>query len=124
MEDPTPLEKLIGANLKRLRVKNRLSLQELANKLALSKSQIWNYEAGLAPLNAHRLPEIADLLDCGVMEFYKGAEYLMAGNSILVEIPSNYESDILINFRKVKQDFQPHIANLFAEVCKNFQSIK
>lgn len=54
--------------LKLMRIKNRLTQQELAEKLSLSVKQIRNYEQGLREPKIATLKAMAEFFNCTIEE--------------------------------------------------------
>ena len=49
----------------------RLTLDEMAKALGFSNGSVyWKYENGVYKLNAEILPKLAEILQCGIDDFY------------------------------------------------------
>ena len=52
----------------------RLTLDETAKALGFSNGSVyWKYENGVYKLNAEILPKLAEILQCGIDDFYTSA---------------------------------------------------
>lgn len=71
----------VGSRLKMLRLKKRLTLQEVASKIGLAKSSYASYEGG------HRNPPIDKLIALARL-FHVSTDYLLG----LTDIPDSVES--------------------------------
>jgi transcriptional regulator with XRE-family HTH domain len=56
----TPYDKMVGNNLRMLRLQAMMTQKELADKLGLSFQQIQKYEKGINRLNGEKLSQIAE----------------------------------------------------------------
>lgn len=59
---PNDIDRQVGANLRRLRIERRMTLQELAAQLHVSHQQLQKYETASNRLSAGMLPLVADAL--------------------------------------------------------------
>ncbi len=67
---PTEMDQLVGANVRRLRCQQRLTLQDLANQLGISHQQLQKYETGVNRLSAGILPVVAEALEVDLITLY------------------------------------------------------
>ena len=70
---------MIHENLKRLRMANKLTQQQVADHLMISNQSISKWEKGEALPSIEFLPQIAELFNCSVNAFF-----------------SDYEADIFV----------------------------
>ena len=70
---------MIHENLKRLRIANKLTQQQVADHLMISNQSISKWEKGEALPSSEFLPQIAELFNCSVNAFF-----------------SDYEADIFV----------------------------
>ena len=56
--------------LKRMRLAAGLSLRELGSRLGVSAQAVHKWETGVAWPSAYLLPQIAEALDCSIVELY------------------------------------------------------
>ena len=74
---PTPLNielnRVIGANLKRLRTARGLSQARLAARLGVTFQQLQKYENGRDRISAVSLAVLAAALECRFEEFFQAA---------------------------------------------------
>lgn len=68
----TNVHKIMGNRLRQLRLEREISQQELGEKLGVSFQQVQKYEKGANRIDAGRLIQIAEALDCDINEFYDG----------------------------------------------------
>ena len=66
---PGPVDAALGLKIRSRRDALRLSQKSLANKIGVTMQQVHNYEHGLTKMSIGRLVEIAQALDCRVIEF-------------------------------------------------------
>jgi len=68
-----PLDAMLGARLRTLRVSRGISQAVLAEKIGVSFQQVQKYERGADRVGANRLARIAAVLDVSVTEFFESA---------------------------------------------------
>ena len=68
-----PLDAMLGAKLRTLRVSRGISQAVLAEKIGVSFQQVQKYERGANRVGANRLARIAAVLDVSVTEFFESA---------------------------------------------------
>jgi len=66
-----PLDAMLGARLRTLRVSRGISQAALAEKIGVSFQQVQKYERGANRVGANRLARIAAVLDVSVTEFFE-----------------------------------------------------
>jgi len=66
-----PLDAMLGARLRTLRVSRGISQAVLAEKIGVSFQQVQKYERGANRVGANRLARIAAVLDVSVTEFFE-----------------------------------------------------
>jgi len=81
MTDPHPIDILVGANLRRLRCKARLSQTALGEKISVSYQQVQKYENGTNRLSASKLWECAEALDVPLTLLFKQPRRLRNDNA-------------------------------------------
>ena len=69
---PVDHDKVIGANLNKIRLAMQLSQQELAKLAGVTFQQIQKYEKGTNRLSASRLVRISNALDVDIDVFFDG----------------------------------------------------
>jgi len=69
--EPDPLDRIIGANIKRLRVSRGLSQAELGACLPVTYQQIQKYENGVNSVSAADLGRLTVALKCSIEEFFE-----------------------------------------------------
>lgn len=70
----------VGNNIKKYRTIRNYSLQDLAERVGLTKKTIQRYENGEIKINMERLPEIATALEVGMDTLLDGAYELLGVN--------------------------------------------
>lgn len=71
---PNDIDRLVGRNLRKLRLEAGLSLQELAGRIGLSHQQLQKYETGSNRLSVGLLPGFAEALGVDVPVFFEDAD--------------------------------------------------
>ncbi len=67
---PTEIDKIVGANVRKLRTARRLSLHDLASQIGISHQQLQKYETGTNRLSAGMVPVVAEALGVGLLDLY------------------------------------------------------
>ena len=67
---PTDLDRIVGANVRRLRLERGVTLQTLAEALSISHQQLQKYETGSNRLSAGLLPVVAEALSVRLEELF------------------------------------------------------
>lgn len=90
---PNDIDRLVGRNLRQLRLEAGLSLQELAGRIGLSHQQLQKYETAANRLSAGLLPAFAEALGVDVATFFEDADAPSpAGRPKVEQIRSQCES--------------------------------
>lgn len=90
---PNDIDRLVGRNLRTLRLAAGLSLQELASRIGLSHQQLQKYETGANRLSVGLLPGFAEALGVDVVTFFEDADAPSpAGRPKVEQIRSQCES--------------------------------
>ncbi len=71
---PTDIDRLVGENLRRLRVQRGLTLAQLAAEVGLSHQQLQKYETGSNRLSAGTLCIVAAALDVPIEQLFRADE--------------------------------------------------
>ena len=71
---PDPIDKHVGANIRRLRTFMGMSQEKMAEHLGITFQQIQKYENGTNRVGASRLYNIAHILNTSVDRFFDGLE--------------------------------------------------
>lgn len=109
-----PLDKLLGANLRRQRCLAKFSQEKLGQLLdpPVSFQQVQKYESGINRLSSNYLLQSAWILKRPVSDFYDKAEDLLMGLNVVIEMPDPDDIDMQINYEKLPIDLKPHVRNL------------
>lgn len=79
--------KVIGRNLKRLRIKNHLTVEELREYLCLGSVQaIYKYEAGVGYPQADTLLALMELYGVGVNEIVQNTKEEQCSSFVMLKI--------------------------------------
>lgn len=65
------VKKKFAENFVKIRVKNLLTVKQLAEKSELSRMQIYHYQSGMALPTAYNLEKLAQALNCEVKDFFE-----------------------------------------------------
>ncbi len=86
------LDRLLGANVTRIRTRKDISRPTLADKLGVSYRELQEYEAGVRRISASKLCEIAKALDTEISALFVGLELsrtrLATRDADLIEAPA------------------------------------
>ena len=74
IEQPDPIDIIVGNNIRSRRKMLKISQSELASHLGVTFQQVQKYERGTNRVSASKLWYTAEKLDCTVMDFFDGAE--------------------------------------------------
>ncbi|MFO1184507.1 MAG: helix-turn-helix transcriptional regulator [Bauldia sp.] len=100
MAQMNPIDVHVGARLRLLRVKAKLSQQAIGKMLGLTFQQIQKYEKGTNRISASKLFELAGILDCSVQDFFAGLEET-GGSRAQTHNPSRLDYEILVLLGRV-----------------------
>ena len=70
MRKSGPLDEMVGARVRMLRVSRGISQTALAERIGVTFQQVQKYEQGANRVGASRLAQIASVLDVSVGEFF------------------------------------------------------
>jgi len=87
---PVDHDKVIGANLNKIRLAMQLSQQELAKLAGVTFQQIQKYEKGTNRLSASRLVRISNALDVDIDVFFDGVIDTTPKKLSLENIPDDH----------------------------------
>src|ERR1700750_1924695 len=68
---PDPLDTMVGARIRVLRIHNRISQTDLAEQIGVTFQQVQKYEKGTNRIGASRLSRIATVLGVSVGELFE-----------------------------------------------------
>lgn len=69
-----PVLKLIGMNIKLMRIKSELSQADLAHKLSVEQSYVSRIESGSVAVSCQKIYEIIHLLECSETDIFPNAQ--------------------------------------------------
>lgn len=101
---------MLGLRLANMRKKNKMTQQELADKLGFSRGQLANYEQGQREPDYDTLQKIADF-------FEVSTDYLLGRTDDRFSKKSVFLEDDEINFRKWAKDSST--GAFFSEILKS-----
>jgi len=70
---PDPLDTMVGARIRVLRIHNRISQTDLAEQIGVTFQQVQKYEKGTNRIGASRLSRIANVLGVSVGELFESS---------------------------------------------------
>jgi transcriptional regulator with XRE-family HTH domain len=100
-----PVDRLVGRNIRIIRLQRGVSRSELARQMGLSYQQIEKYEAGTNRLGASRLSRIADVLQVPLLTLFEGratADRLVRVDAPGVLLLKPHAVRLLIAFAKIQ----------------------
>ena len=71
---PTDVDRLVGENVRRLRIQRNLTLAGMAADLDISHQQLQKYETGANRLSAGTLSSVADVLGVTIETLFRSAD--------------------------------------------------
>lgn len=71
---PSDTDRIVGVNIRKLRIERGMTLQFLASAVELSHQQLQKYETGANRLSVGMLPVIADALGVDMLRLFDGAD--------------------------------------------------
>ena len=95
-------EQTVGARLRKLRLKNGYSQEDLAEYLDVSVGYVSNMERGTTKISLTTLVNISDFLGCDVSDLISkvstnGNSYLSEELGVLINSLSNHEKSTLLS---------------------------
>lgn len=69
---PHSTDIIVGANVRKIRMQRQVSQETLASKLGVTFQQVQKYEKGTNRVSASRLQQIADALQCQLLDLFDG----------------------------------------------------
>lgn len=105
-----PAIDIIANNIKARRISAGFSQEAVGKKLGITFQQIQKYEKGTNRVSADKLPLLAALYGCSVMDFYQG----VTGVSDLPPAPIISKADVEINdlLTKVPRSGKEHLLGI------------
>jgi transcriptional regulator with XRE-family HTH domain len=112
-----PADVELGKRIRLRRVEQKMSQQELGDKLGVSFQQVQKYEKGVNRVGASRLNQIAAALGVPIEFFYGGNSKDREVESLLF-IDSAFSLRLLRSYAKVKsQNVQRHVVALMEAIA-------
>lgn len=71
---PDPIDRLVGNNVRILRLERGLSQSDLAFRLGITFQQVQKYEKGINRIGSGRLARLSQVLGVSVGRFFQGSE--------------------------------------------------
>jgi len=71
-QDPTPIDVLVGENIRICRLQRRLTQTELGQRIGVSFQQVQRYENGANRVGASRLTQVANALEVPLLSLFDG----------------------------------------------------
>lgn len=94
----TPIDNLLGANLKRLRMLKEFTQEQIAERCTppVNGAQIAKYESGDDRMTGARIYDLANILGCVVGALFDGAHQLAMNRRLIVTLPNGKEMLITV----------------------------
>jgi len=112
-----PADKLIGRNIRAIRLARGLTQEELALRIGITFQQVQKYEKGANRVGGSRLVQMAEALDIPVVALFEGAEMngVPVRNELLDLIADSHAIRLLRAFSKIKPSSSQHALVRLAE---------
>ena len=78
---PHAIDLQVGANIRSLRLRNRVSQEALAERLGITFQQVQKYEKGANRISASRMVMVCRALGCEIGDLFEGTEDVSLGSS-------------------------------------------
>lgn len=70
MKQPNQIDRVIAKNLRQIRIKRDLSLQDVSKRLGIAYQQLQKYEMGINRISAGRLWQLSVVYRYPIQNFY------------------------------------------------------
>ena len=101
-KEPTPIDKLVGRNIRIHRMKKNMSQEKLGDSLGLTFQQVQKYEKGTNRVGAGRLHQIAGILGIPVTALFEGSDVQPdSGGSMLDLLAEPYSLRLIQAMAKI-----------------------
>jgi ribosome-binding protein aMBF1 (putative translation factor) len=71
VQSPTAIDKVVGSNLRRLRIARGMTEAALCDRFGIRLEQIQAYESGTATVSASDLVRLIETLECSLIELFR-----------------------------------------------------
>ncbi|WP_423337807.1 helix-turn-helix domain-containing protein [Rhizobium sp. HT1-10] len=78
---PHAIDLQVGANIRSLRLRSRVSQEALAERLGITFQQVQKYEKGANRISASRMVMVCRALGCEIGDLFEGTEDVSLGSS-------------------------------------------
>ncbi len=125
MDNIHPIDRLLGANLRKARFMRDITQQQLGQMVepAITFQQIQKYEKGINRISSNYLWRFSKALNCPLLDFYDRSEELLSGQEVKIEMPDKNEADIIICYRKMPLALKHHISNLVHDLAESMTEL-
>lgn len=117
-----PVDRLVGANIRSLRVSQRLSQADLGRKIGVTFQQVQKYEKGMNRVGASRLQGIAAVLGVKPDAFFAGVpvEPGTAQVNPVLLLSDAYAIRLLVAFNRIENTrFRQSLVHLVEQVSQD-----
>jgi|SRR5215475_5494560 transcriptional regulator with XRE-family HTH domain len=99
-----PVDKLIGRNIRAIRLARGFTQEELALRIGITFQQVQKYEKGANRVGGSRLVQMAEAMDVPVVALFEGAEIgaTPIRNELLDLVANQHAIRLLLAFSKIK----------------------
>ena len=111
---PSENDRIIGQNLRNIRLYRGLSQDQLGRKISITFQQIQKYEKGINRISGGRLIDLSHVLDVPITAFFDGIAPLM--NTPEKPIISKQHFQILNLLSHIDD---PEFENVILNLCRN-----
>ena len=117
---PDPLDTMVGARIRVLRIHNKISQTDLAEQIGVTFQQVQKYEKGTNRIGASRLSRIANVLGVSVGELFESSQPESPGLSSSVRLLA--EPDALRVLKAYARTTSPRVRLCIAKLVESIAS--
>src|SRR5215831_3685149 len=121
-KEPDAIDRIVGRNIRILRLQKGLTQTELADQLGLTFQQVQKYEKGTNRVGSGRLLRIAMFLDVPVTALFRGSDEMADTDkqSIFDQLESPHTSRLLQAFARIDHDgLRRSVVQLVEQIANN-----
>lgn len=122
MSQFNPIDKIVGTNVRKERVRQGISQTDLGSALGISFQQVQKYERGLNRISASRLVEIARVLKVEITTLFDGVAGELPSAKQLSLADTRRGHKLTNDMVQLPDDVRKAIANLVSAVVLNFST--
>src|SRR3954468_24176141 len=113
---PDPLDTMVGARVRVLRINNKISQTDLADKIGVTFQQVQKYEKGTNRIGASRLSRIAAVLGVSVGELFESPGEKSGDSTLLFRLLA--EPGALRVLKAYTRTSDPRVRHAIAELIE------